>query len=58
MATQLLANGFAPAVIKIEDRYKYYMGLEKCSYGDFDNIVQMICDCIIAGYELITGITE
>jgi Fic family protein len=55
VATQLLSQGFAPAVIRIEDRYKYYMGLEKCSFGDYNNIVQMICDSIMIGYGLLFG---
>lgn len=52
MVTQLLAQGFAPAVVRIEDRYKYYMALGKCDLGDFKNITQMVCDSIMAGYEL------
>ena len=50
--TQLLSKGFAPAVIRVEDRFKYYMGLEKCSFGNFTNITQMICDSTIEGYRL------
>jgi Fic family protein len=53
MATQLLSKGFAPAVIRIEDRYKYYMALEKCGHGDYGNIVQMICDSMMIGYTLL-----
>ncbi len=53
MATQLLSRSFAPAVIRIEDRYSYYMGLEKCSFGNYDNIVQMVCDGIMTGYKLL-----
>ena len=52
MITQLLSKGFPPAIIRIEDRYKYYMALSKADTGDFRNIVQMICDSIIKGYEL------
>ena len=48
--TQLLSKGFAPAVIRIDDRYKYYTALSKCDLGDFNNIVQMFCDSIIEGY--------
>lgn len=53
MASQLLSQGLAPAVIRIDDRYKYYMALEKCGHGDDNNIVQMVCDSIMLGYELI-----
>jgi Fic family protein len=54
MIAQLLSKGFPPAVIQVEERYKYYMALGKADSGDFRNIVQMICDSIIKGYELLT----
>lgn len=53
MTTQLLSQDFPPAIIQIEDRYKYYMALGKADNGDFRNIVQMVCDSIIKGYELL-----
>lgn len=53
MITQLLSKGFPPAIIQIEDRYKYYMALGKVDTGDFRNIVQMVCDSIIKGFELL-----
>ena len=37
------------------DRYKYYMPLSKADLGDYKNIVQMTCDSVIKGYELIKG---
>jgi len=55
MITQLLSKGFAPAIIQIEDRYKYYMALGKGDSGDFRSIVQMVCDSIIKGFELLSG---
>lgn len=55
VATQLLSQGFAPAIIKIEDSYKYYMGLEKCSFDNYKNITQMLCESIIEGYRLFLG---
>lgn len=55
MIAQLLSKGFAPAIIHIEDRYKYYMALSKGDFGDFKNIVQMVCESILKGYELLTG---
>ena len=55
MITQLLSRGLAPAVIRIEDRYKYYVGLEKCGFNDFNNIIQMVCDGVITGYRLLTS---
>jgi len=53
MMTQLLSKGFPPAIIQIEDRYKYYMALGKGDAGDFRNIIQMVCDSIIRGFELL-----
>ena len=53
MITQLLSKGFPPAIIQIEDRYKYYMALGKGDTGDFRNIIQMVCDSIIKGFEFL-----
>lgn len=53
MITQLLSKGFPPAIIQVEDRYKYYMALGKADIGDFRNIVQMVCDSIIKGFQLL-----
>ncbi|MCX5656739.1 MAG: Fic family protein [Candidatus Omnitrophica bacterium] len=53
MITQLLSKGFPPAIIKIEDRYKYYMALGKGDAGDFRSIIQMVCDSVIKGFELL-----
>lgn len=55
MLTQLLAKGYPPILIQVEDRHKYYMTLSKRDMGDFKNIVQMVCDGIIKGYNLLTG---
>ena len=55
MITQLLSKGYPPAMIKIEDRYKYYMALGKGDMGEFSNMVQMICDSIIQGYNLLNS---
>ena len=53
MITQALNKGFQPAIIQVEDRYKYYMALGKADSGDFRNIVQMVCDSIIKGFRLL-----
>ena len=53
MLTQLLSKDFSPAIIQIEDRYNYYMALGKADLGDYNNIVQMLCDSIIKGYGLV-----
>ena len=53
MISQLLSKGFAPSIIRVEDRYKYYAALDKADLGNYNNIVQMICDIIIVGYGLL-----
>lgn len=53
MITQLLSKGFAPAIIQVDDRYKYYAAMSKADLGDYKNIIQMTCDSIIKGYELL-----
>jgi len=53
MITQALSKGLPPAIVQIEDRYKYYTALGKADTGDFRNIVQMVCDSIIKGYEIL-----
>ncbi len=53
MVTQLLSKGFAPAIVTVRDRYKYYMALGKGDMGDYKNIVQMVCDSIVEGYNLL-----
>jgi Fic family protein len=55
MITQLLSKGYPPAIIAVEDRYKYYLALGKGDMGDFKNLVQMVCDSIIKGYNLLKG---
>lgn len=54
MITQLLSKGYPPAIIQIEDRNKYYMALAKGDMGDYKNIIQMVCEGILKGYELLT----
>ena len=53
LITQLLSKGYPPAIIQIEDRYKYYLALSKGDMGEFSSMVQMICDSIIKGYNLL-----
>jgi len=55
LMTQLLSKGYPPAVVQIEDRYKYYMALAKGDMGEFTNMVQMICDSMIKGFYLLTA---
>jgi len=55
LITQLLSLGYPPAIIQVEDRYKYYMALGKGDMGDFRNFVQMVCDSIVKGYNLLKG---
>ncbi len=51
--TQLLSQGFAPSLIKIDDRFSYYMALSKGDLGDFRSIVQMTAMSVLRGYELL-----
>jgi Fic family protein len=53
MLTQLLSKGYPPILIQAEDRHKYYTALAKCDMGDYKNIVQMVCDGIIKGNNLL-----
>ena len=53
LITQLLSKSYPPAVIRIEDRYKYYLALGRGDMGEFTNMVQMICDSIIKGFNLL-----
>ncbi len=53
MLTQLLSRGYPPAIIEIKDRYKYYLALGKADMGDYRNIVQMVCESILNGYNLL-----
>ena len=54
MMTQLLSCGYPPAVIRLEDQYAYYFALGKGDMGDFKNLVQLVCESIIRGYQLLT----
>lgn len=51
--TQLLSKGYPPAIIEVEDRYKYYTALAKGDMGDFRSLTQMVCDSILKGYNLL-----
>jgi Fic family protein len=53
MLTQLLSKGYPPAIIEVEDRYKYYLALSKGDLGNFRNLIQMVCESIIKGYDLL-----
>lgn len=53
MITQLLMKGFAPVIIRIDDRQKYYFALGKGDIGEFQPLIQLTCEAILKGYELI-----
>lgn len=55
MMTQFLSLGYAPPVIRIDDQYAYYLALGKGDMGDFKNLVQMIAESSLRGYELMNG---
>jgi len=54
LLTQLLSKGYPPILIQVEDRHKYYTALAKGDMGYFKNMVQMICDGILKGYNILT----
>jgi Fic family protein len=53
LITQLLSRGYPPAVIRINDQHAYYLALSKGDLGDFKNLIQMVSESVIRGYELI-----
>jgi Fic family protein len=55
MITQLLSQGFAPALIRIEDRHKYYMALGRADIGDFQSLIQLTGEAILTGYRLMSS---
>jgi Fic family protein len=54
MLAQFLTQGFAPALITLEDRYSYYMALGRADLGDYRNMVQMTAMGVLKGYELLS----
>lgn len=55
MLTQLLAKGYPPVLIRLDDRYSYYFALGKGDLGDFKNLVQMVCEAVLLGCRLLKG---
>jgi Fic family protein len=55
MVTQLLSRGLPPAIVQVDDRNKYYTALGKGDMGDFKNLIQMVCESMLKGYELLKG---
>jgi len=53
MLTQLFSRGYPPALIRLDDRYAYYFALGKGDLGDFKHLVQMVCEAVLRGYELL-----
>lgn len=58
MNTQLLAHGFPPAIIQIENQHSYYLALAKGDIGNFKLLSQMLCDSIVKGYEICYNIDK
>jgi len=56
MNAQLLAEGYPPAIFRFEDQYSYYLALAKGDLGNYKLLAQMLCDGIMRGYELLSGI--
>lgn len=55
MLTQVLSKGYPPILIQVEDRAKYYTALAKGDMGDFRQMVQMVCEGVLKGYNVIAG---
>ncbi len=53
MLTQLLAKGYPPPLVRLDDRYAYYFALGKGDLGDFKNMLQMVCEAVILGFRLL-----
>lgn len=53
MITQLLANGLPPAIVRYADRYNYYWALDQAYEKETQHIIQFVCDCILAGVDLL-----
>ena len=52
MITQLLSQSLPPAIIRIQDRYHYYMGLEKCSLREYNYLSHLFAESILNSYSL------
>lgn len=52
LTTQLLARGYPPAIIPVEDQYQYYLALSKGDMGEFKHLVQTVSDSILKGPSL------
>lgn len=55
MNAQLLAKGYPPAIINIDDQYNYYLALAKGDIGNFKMLSQMLCDSILRGFNLLNN---
>jgi Fic family protein len=53
LTAQLLAQGYPPALIQVDDRHSYYLALGRGDYGDTAPMVQVMCDAILKGYNLV-----
>jgi len=54
MTKMLLETGFPPAIIKIEDRARYYEALEFANQGEVSHLIQIILEGIDNGFRLVT----
>ncbi len=53
MATQLMSVGLPPAVIRIEERYHYYMGLERWVLGEKNYLVSTVAEGVAEGMRIL-----
>ena len=58
MITQLLAEGYAPAIIRIEDRVRYMDAFRLADLRDYSPLILFIGESIIRGYSLLNSAGE
>jgi Fic family protein len=51
--THLLSHGYPPALIRIDDQAQYYLGLGRADMGENNNLIQMIGESVVRGYQLL-----
>jgi Fic family protein len=55
LMAQLLAKGLPPAVVRLEDRYQYYMGLERCSLNEPNTLKHVIAEAVGVGLRILSS---
>lgn len=53
LMAQLLSRGLPPSIIRLEDRYKYYTGLERCNLRENLPLINTVAEGVWTGYRLL-----